>query len=399
MSKILVADESVVGRKKSEDQECSTPTRAGDVMTRDVYTVCANEKMSAAVEKILENHVTGAPVVSGNGACVGVLSSKDLLDQGVKDYGDDKVAKYMTSPAVTVSEDHTLAEVASVFQTNSIHRVPVVDDHGRVVGIISPLDIDHANISRRDATVLLIDDDAYSLSILMDVATKNAMTPLIASNVQSGLDMAVKFKPNAIVIDLDISEVDYDEVLATLLWHANTHNIPVQTVSFTERKQGIFAETDRFLYNVQSTISPENLSQAGTGDVNPLDKESLRGKTILVVDDDKGIRYVLRYVLEERGAVVVLATHGKLAIDALNQYDSFDLIILDVDMPVMNGLAAMREIRQHELYSDVPILALSASDTDENKRACLDTGANEFTTKPVVLDKLVKLAIALVGKQ
>ena len=118
-----------------------TSMRAKDVMTRDVITVYANQQLSTAAEKLREHRITGAPVVSYDEICVGVLNSKDVLKRKPADSQNDQVLWHMTSPAITVSQEHNLAEVASIMYGSRIHRVPVVDDRGRVVGILSTLDI------------------------------------------------------------------------------------------------------------------------------------------------------------------------------------------------------------------------------------------------------------------
>ena len=125
-----------------------TSTRAKDVMTRDVVTVYASQEMSIAAQKLRDHHITGVPVVSNAGTCLGVLSTKDFLKRSQGDPRDGQVLAYMTTPAVTVSEDHSLLDVAAMLRSCHIHRasgchihrVPVVDDRGRVVGILSTLD-------------------------------------------------------------------------------------------------------------------------------------------------------------------------------------------------------------------------------------------------------------------
>ena len=116
-------------------------TLAKDVMTRDVITVYANQQMSTASEELLDNRITGVPVVSYEETCVGILSSKDFLRRNPDEFEGDQVFSYMTAPPITVSENHTLLDVAVTLRSNRIHRVPVVDDRGRVTGIISTLDI------------------------------------------------------------------------------------------------------------------------------------------------------------------------------------------------------------------------------------------------------------------
>jgi CBS domain-containing protein len=121
--------------------ECFTSIRAKDVMTRDVVTVYANQQLSTAAEKLLEHQIQGAPVVSYDETCVGVLSSRDVIKRKADDRQDDQVFSHMSSPAITVSQDHSLAKVGSIMYGNRIHRVPVVDDRGQVVGILSAMDI------------------------------------------------------------------------------------------------------------------------------------------------------------------------------------------------------------------------------------------------------------------
>lgn len=108
----------------SKTRDYFTSTRAKDVMTRDIVTVYANQQMSTAAQQLLEHRITGAPVVSYEGTCVGVLSTKDFLKRGSADYGGEQVAAYMTSPAITVSESHSLLDVAVMLRSSHIHRVP-----------------------------------------------------------------------------------------------------------------------------------------------------------------------------------------------------------------------------------------------------------------------------------
>ncbi len=115
--------------------------RVRDVMTPDVITVYANQQMRTAAEKLQQCRITGAPVVSYDEICVGVISSKDFLRQQPAESDDDQVFTHMTSPALTISKDEPLMEVARMLFANRIHRVPVVDDYGHVVGILSTLDI------------------------------------------------------------------------------------------------------------------------------------------------------------------------------------------------------------------------------------------------------------------
>lgn len=116
-------------------------TLAKDVMTRNVFTVLASQEIEAAAQVLQENRISGVPVVSNEGIFLGVLSIKDLPGWGHKETVGRHVMSHMTAPAITVSENHGLLEVAAIFRNSRIHRVPVVDDQGTVVGIVTTLDI------------------------------------------------------------------------------------------------------------------------------------------------------------------------------------------------------------------------------------------------------------------
>jgi len=92
------------------DHFCST--RAKDVMTCDVVSVSASQEMGIAAQELRDHCITGVPVVSREGRCVGVLSTKDFLKQSRGDSGVGSVSAHMTSPANTVSENHSLLDVA-----------------------------------------------------------------------------------------------------------------------------------------------------------------------------------------------------------------------------------------------------------------------------------------------
>ncbi len=99
---------------------------------------------------------------------------------------------------------------------------------------------------------------------------------------------------------------------------------------------------------------------------------------VLVVDDEPQIRRVLRSTLTARGYEVHDARTGEDALESIRG-SRFDLILLDVNMPGMSGLAACREIRAG---SEVAIIMLTVSESEEDKVAALDAGADDYVTKP-----------------
>ena len=106
---------------------------------------------------------------------------------------------------------------------------------------------------------------------------------------------------------------------------------------------------------------------------------------VLVVDDEPQIRRVLRSTLAARGYEVQDAPTGEDALESL-RHSRFDLVLLDVNMPGMGGLLACREIRAG---SAAAIIMLTVSDSEEDKVAALDAGADDYVTKPFGMPELL----------
>ena len=122
----------------------------------------------------------------------------------------------------------------------------------------------------------------------------------------------------------------------------------------------------------------------------------LEGRRILVVEDDVRNVYSLTSVLEPRGARVHIARNGREAIEAIEKYsgkegNAIDLVLMDVMMPVMDGLTATRKIRQNPDWKKLPIIMLTAKAMPDDQELCLAAGANDYMAKPLDVEKLLSL--------
>ncbi|WP_371381281.1 response regulator transcription factor [Sporomusa aerivorans] len=111
---------------------------------------------------------------------------------------------------------------------------------------------------------------------------------------------------------------------------------------------------------------------------------TLEGKKILVVEDEWKIARFLQMELEHEGFQTAIETNGRRAFDRIMQED-FDLILLDVMLPEMDGVEICRRVRE---LSEIPIIMVTAKDDIEAKVTGLDTGANDYLTKPFAIAEL-----------
>ena len=121
------------------------------------------------------------------------------------------------------------------------------------------------------------------------------------------------------------------------------------------------------------------------------------GQTILVVDDMSDNIILISLSLQDMGYRVVTASNGA---DAFNvaKLARPDLILMDIAMPQQDGLAATRRIREESELKDVPVVALTAFDTDGFRQAAFDAGFNGYLTKPIDFDRLRNLISKLLAR-
>jgi signal transduction histidine kinase len=143
--------------------------------------------------------------------------------------------------------------------------------------------------------------------------------------------------------------------------------------------------------------NPQTKICSGNLPVKPLETELSKPYTdirqdflILIVDDDEVNSMTVSSYLKVKGYRFLLAKDGKEAI-ALTKAHKPDLILMDIQMPVMDGLEATRQIRLDPDVADIPIIALTALAMDGDREKCLAAGANEYVTKPVKLKDLVAM--------
>ena len=131
-----------------------------------------------------------------------------------------------------------------------------------------------------------------------------------------------------------------------------------------------------------ATSEPQVIATSG---LNP---EPLLGIRVLVVEDNAFNQMFISKMLENFGTSTVLVNNGLEALVALEK-NHFDIVLMDLHMPTMDGYEATLEIRKRPCHDSLPVIAFTASVTEEEKRQCLDTGMNDFVGKPTHKEDLL----------
>lgn len=134
--------------------------------------------------------------------------------------------------------------------------------------------------------------------------------------------------------------------------------------------------------------------------INPKDKLiQIKGKSILVVEDNTLNHKVISGLLDQTGITLTFVTNGQEAIDLLHKGMSYDLILMDINMPVMNGYEATIEIRKHSKYNALPVLALTADIMEESIQKAISSGMQGYITKPIIVDIFYKKIIDAINNK
>lgn len=122
------------------------------------------------------------------------------------------------------------------------------------------------------------------------------------------------------------------------------------------------------------------------------------GKNILAVDDSSGVRKMVKFALKTKGHDVVTAVDGREGLEKLMERD-YELIILDINMPRLDGFGLLDKLKRIPEKADIPILMLTTEGQEEDKDKALGMGANTYMVKPFKPTELISTVERMLGNE
>lgn len=222
-------------------------------------------------------------------------------------------------------------------------------------------------------TILVIDDDPTIHSLLRRFLDKKGFEVRTATSGTEGIQLAKEIQPQAITLDVMMPGMDGWSVLTALKAHPETCDIPVIMMTM---------------------VNDRNLGYAlGAAEyvIKPIDRQKLESvlsrfkpisdsESILVVEDDPGIREMLCRQLKKESWKVIEAENGKEALYKLKKYTP-KLILSDLMMPEMDGFELVHRLRQHEQWRDIPVIILTAKSITHEDRQKLNGEVSQIFEK------------------
>ena len=261
----------------------------------------------------------------------------------------------------------------------------------------------HLSADLRNLDVLVADDNATSREILEELLTGFGYTVTLSSTGQEAVDevRSREEKPfDLVLLDWRMPGLDGIETAREIKEIAGEKAPVTILITAYGRDDVMRAAQSAGIVSVLS--KPVNESLLFDAIANAFGTESpsaavvpqrtgpvlFDGQRVLLVEDNEVNQQVARELLEQAHLVVTIANHGREAVDLLSS-QSFDIVLMDVQMPVMDGLTATRLIRKEKLAQKTPIVAMTANAMQGDRDLCLDAGMDDYVAKPIEPDELM----------
>ncbi len=344
------------------------------------------------------------------------LPSAILLDMNLPDHSGlsvlDQLKRRPATRHIPVHvmsvEDHTQAamEMGAVgYARKPVDRERLLQAFGRL----------ESKLAQTLRNVLVVEDDDVQRDSVRRLLESEEVKVTAVPGVADAQAALRERTFDCMVMDLSLKDASGFELLESMAREEGSAFPPV--IVYTGRS--LSAEEEQRLRRFSRSIiikgahSPERLLDEVTLFLHqvesklPADQQRMlhkarnreaafEGKRILVVEDDVRNVFALSSILEPKGAKVEIARNGREAIDRLGKQlaasaEPVDLVLMDIMMPEMDGLTAMREIRKRNEWRRLPIIALTAKAMRDDHESCLAAGANDYIAKPLDVEKLLSL--------
>ena len=231
--------------------------------------------------------------------------------------------------------------------------------------------------------ILLVDDEAEIRAVLREHLELVGYRVLEAASALEAIELARAHCPDLITMDLMLPDLDGLEAMRLLAADDATRGIPVVVVTGIERGEG---EPPAVPSVVSKAVGESVLLSAILG---KLGRGSLTGAPhVLVADDDPDVRMVLGRTLGQAGFRVATAVDGKEAPEAIAAARP-DLVLLDLQMPLVNGYEVLRALRAAPATRSLPVIILTASEARGGEERAAEAGATEYLRKPFNAEDLI----------
>ncbi|MBB6108898.1 Signal transduction histidine kinase [Mucilaginibacter lappiensis] len=263
--------------------------------------------------------------------------------------------------------------------------------------------------------ILLVEDHKAQSQALKDMMQGQGITVDQAFDGESAFRMLHENEYQCVILDLNLPDISGLDLLDKIKEVERFASLPVivntameldkasvnrlmqyanaMVVKTNKSADRLIDEVNLFLNKISESNNAqyEQAPAFSKAKLPSKGKESLKGKKVLIVDDDMRNIFALSSALQSYDLVVEIANDGEEAIAKLEEVPNIDIVLMDIMMPKMDGYEATRYIRKQNKWAKLPVIALTAKAMKDDREKCIAAGANDYITKPVDMDRLISL--------
>jgi len=263
-------------------------------------------------------------------------------------------------------------------------------------------------------SILLVEDNENNRDMLTRRLQKKGFDILTAIDGQQGVEIAKRNLPDLILMDMGLPVLDGWEATRQIKSNKNTKEIPIIGLSAHamsgDRKKAIDAgccdydtkpvDLDRLMKIITKNIVVENLLESRvTNKSKTMFDSKLKKINILVADDDSACLNLVDRFLENKGCEILLASNGTKAWEFLeSEKNEFDVVILDRQMPGLDGIQILQKMKKSNRLKDIPVIFQTGLIDVEDIRDGMKEGAYYYLTKPYVRRSLISIVESAISE-
>lgn len=266
-----------------------------------------------------------------------------------------------------------------------------------------------------NSSVLVVDDNLLASEALAGMLRRLRLSPIVASSGASAIEMIRQdpAKYSLLIVDQEMPILNGIETIEALFDNGLPIGTPIMLTTTVAKlnEENVSQIRNTTIFTLQKPVSIISLQSTlfsifDDGQLNSDDKneddlnyELLINKNVLVVDDNQFNREVLDVILSQCKINITSASSGHEAIEILKNNSNFDVVLMDVEMPDLDGLSTTKIIRKELNLTDLPILALTAKVIKSDRDHCIESGMNDYVSKPIDTQVLFNKLIFWIGKR
>lgn len=246
---------------------------------------------------------------------------------------------------------------------------------------------------KTDSNILVVDDDIPTLNLIKEAVEQAGFNAIAEHQSPKVMGMIENMSLDLAIIDLDMPVVNGFDLIRMIKTNKSFAKLPIIIYTGKESYQEDLKKIDGLFEDLlhKSSTNMEDLADTISAMINRYDEpstpEAVKEKKdtvkILLVEDYKHSQIIVTRLLKKNNFESIVVVENGLQAYEQVQEQYYDLILMDMQMPVMNGFEATQKIRELEEYKDTPIIALTAFAMKGDREKCLEAGATDYIPKPI----------------